>query len=293
MPSSTYPDVPGSESHRPDSSTKMEQLEKLRREHSALVEKLNRQEKLLNLLIHDIKNPLTAIQMTIDLLRIHHEQLPAGQREAMLDRVDLLTGQMRELLYEVIESQREGDFLGLARKQPSGGFNTLLQEVLAQILPVAEKKEIRIKIENGMNEEEGVTIDPLPLKLIIVNLLSNAIKYSTAGHDVMMVTQLIDQQLIIKISDHGVGLTRPDIEVIFKKFATVSSIPTAGEKQSGLGLYNVKTLVTALGGRIMVDSAGPNQGATFMVTIPLTPIAEDKKGEPQAPTIRKDFPFNS
>lgn len=247
----------------------MPQLQQLLNEKKSLLEKLARQEQLLDLLIHDIKNPLTAIQMTIDLLRLHQEELPADQRAEMLDRVDLLAGQMRELLYEVISSQREGSIFQGSRRRSHDEFKSLLKDVLAQILPVAEKKGIQIKVNNEVSKGVAVDIDYLPLKLILVNLLSNAIKYSTAGYDVVLRMQIIDKNLKVEIRDQGVGLTRPDIEVIFNKFAAVSSVPTAGEKQNRLGLYNVKTLVTALDGTIKVESPGPNQGTTFIVSLPL------------------------
>jgi signal transduction histidine kinase len=105
--------------------------------------------------------------------------------------------------------------------------------------------------------------DRLRLEQVVTNLLTNAIKYG--GGEVDVRTSGGDEAVLV-VRDHGAGIAAEDQERIFEPFERVQS--TSGEDGAGLGLYIVREIVRAHGGRIEVGSV-PGQGATFTVFLPL------------------------
>ena len=109
--------------------------------------------------------------------------------------------------------------------------------------------------------------DPQRLEQVLDNLVSNAIKYSPRGGEVRIKGEATPVEVIISVSDEGVGIPLEDQERIFNRFYRVESPETRAVSGTGLGLYLTRAIVRAHGGRCWVDSI-PNQGATFFVALP-------------------------
>jgi signal transduction histidine kinase len=105
------------------------------------------------------------------------------------------------------------------------------------------------------------------MEIILNNLLSNAIKYNTRGGKVVCTLTQSEKEVIICISDTGVGIAQEDLPQIFQEFARIRTPKTKDISGSGLGLSIVKRLVELYGGRIEVEST-VNQGTSFFVHLP-------------------------
>lgn len=102
---------------------------------------------------------------------------------------------------------------------------------------------------------------------VLSNLLSNAIKFSPEGAEVSAHARLDEDAIVFQIEDHGLGIPREELGLLFRKFSVTSTRPTRGEKGSGLGLYIVSEFTKLHGGRVDVESEA-GRGSAFTVRLP-------------------------
>jgi signal transduction histidine kinase len=105
------------------------------------------------------------------------------------------------------------------------------------------------------------------LRLICDNLLGNAVKYSSEGHIKFDITAL-DSHLRLSVTDTGIGFTSQQTEHLFDRFYR-TDVARADFSGTGLGLSIIYSLLEHYDGRITGSSDGINQGATFIVTLPI------------------------
>jgi len=103
---------------------------------------------------------------------------------------------------------------------------------------------------------------------VLDNLISNALKFSHEKGTVRIRTHKQDSNILIEISDNGLGLSEEDIKEAFQRGAKLSAKPTQGEPSSGLGLWIVKKLIEAHKGRVWVKST-LGKGSTFSISLPI------------------------
>ena len=102
---------------------------------------------------------------------------------------------------------------------------------------------------------------------ILRNLISNAIKFTKEFGLILISFEILDNDVLIKIKDTGVGMDEKQITKLFKLDETHSTVGTAGERGTGLGLLLCKELIEKQGGNIWIESV-LNAGTTFYFTLP-------------------------
>jgi signal transduction histidine kinase len=120
-----------------------------------------------------------------------------------------------------------------------------------------------------------VEADPNRIEQVLRNLLDNAVKYSPQGGVIVVRGQVADDQVVISVSDQGVGIAPEHLNRLFEKFFRVNSGLVNHIVGSGLGLPIARTIVESHGGRIWAESQ-PDEGSTFYFTLP---IQEDPSDE--------------
>jgi len=118
-----------------------------------------------------------------------------------------------------------------------------------------------------------ITADPRRLKQIMHNLLSNAVKFTPKGGSIKVEVEREGDELVISVTDTGIGIPPEEQERIFEKFHQVSDAPG-----TGLGLALTRKLVEMHGGRIWVESEGKGKGSRFSFTLPLKRTKDDRRG---------------
>jgi signal transduction histidine kinase len=108
---------------------------------------------------------------------------------------------------------------------------------------------------------------------VLTNLLSNAIKFSPAGGEVVLGVRPRDQEVIVWVRDHGIGIPQEMLPKIFDRFFRVENGTTRTISGTGLGLALVKEVISAHKGRVWVEST-LGQGSTFFFTLPVAQTAE-------------------
>lgn len=215
--------------------------------------------ELLEIVAHDLKNPLASALTITDLFRAeddlseeHREYLHHIRKSLsrMNDLISKILG-IKELEAKTIEPQFED--LNLAY---------ILEEAVDELKVQADQKDIKIETELLPVK---VSIDPNFSLEVFENLISNAIKFSEVGSQVSVRMKENGKKCFVEVSDNGPGLTEEDKAKLFGKFQKLSAKPTAGESSTGLGLSIVKKYVESMGGTIACESEY-GYGAKFVVT---------------------------
>jgi signal transduction histidine kinase len=109
------------------------------------------------------------------------------------------------------------------------------------------------------------------------NLYENAVKYAPEGGVIRTTAESAGDSVAIHITDQGIGIAPEHIGQLFERFRRPGANPTV--RGMGLGLYLSRYLVEAQGGKISAASAGPGQGTTFTITLP---VAQGWDADPSA-----------
>ena len=121
--------------------------------------------------------------------------------------------------------------------------------------------------------------DPDKLRQVLANLVDNAVKYSPEGGTVTVTVRLQDDRVEISVADEGIGIPEAEQERIFRKFYRADSAGVrAGQGGTGLGLFIVRGLITAMGGRIWVRSR-EGEGSSFTFELPASATRSEAAAE--------------
>ncbi|MBU4393653.1 MAG: ATP-binding protein, partial [Proteobacteria bacterium] len=232
--------------------TKLRRLESIRRDFVANVS-------------HELKTPITSIEGFAETLLDGALDEPEDAR-----RFVEIIGKQASRLHAIVE-----DLLALSRVEQEARR----EEIVLQELPVAEILQSAIQSCSSRVEEEDMTIslvcaeeitariNPALLEQAVVNLLDNAVKYSGKGSEIRVEAEKNANEVLIRISDNGVGIAPQDIPRIFERFYRVDKARSAKLGGTGLGLSIVKHIVAAHHGHITVESS-PGKGSIFTINLP-------------------------
>lgn len=238
-------------------------------EQKAMIEKQNQElmrlselkNSFLGMAAHDLRNPISNIQMVAEMLNNPNMQFEAEVRKEFLDTILKQTRYMLNLLNDLLDiSQIESGKINLQLEPVD--LKGFLDEEVERFDLFARQKGSTVKLDQC--DEGMVRADPLRLRQVLDNLISNAVKYSRQGSNVQVKAFRKGKIFRIEVIDQGTGISRQDQEKLFNDFARLSSRPTGGEKSTGLGLAITRRVVEAQGGKIGVDST-PGQGSTFWI----------------------------
>jgi PAS domain S-box-containing protein len=216
-------------------------------------------DRLTNMVVHDLRNPLSAISLMLQLLGDPPDVavLDAESWNAMRRQIDYAAELCQQLLE--IKRMEAGELVA----QPSrASLRATLDGAVETLRPLAQQRGIELRSQ--IVDLELVT-DHALLRRTVLNLLHNAIKYSPDSAVVSLEARVADGQCNIRVRDQGPGIPPERHDSIFELFAMAG-----GEYQqagTGIGLAFCALAVKALAGSISVDSA-PGAGSCFVVELP-------------------------
>jgi two-component system CheB/CheR fusion protein len=146
-------------------------------------------------------------------------------------------------------------------------MKSLLNGISLLVADMVSKKKLQMFLEIA-EDVPNIMADELKVKEIIYNLLSNAIKYTPEGSKIGMRAKKVDSELEIVIWDTGVGIAAENMGKIFEGFFRVDTPYSRVTEGTGLGLPLSKKLVELHGGKLSVESEGPNKGTSVRFTLP-------------------------
>ena len=246
------------------SSEDQELLEVLAAQAAIAIEntRLFQQSDLISEFIHEIRTPLSALRTASYLLQ--RDEIAPHQRAALAKTVLSETQRLNEMATSFLDLARLESGRASFHFQETD-LGALIEEARQVIAPMAAEKGVDILAEVPPDLPR-VSVDGNKIKQVLLNLLSNAVKYNIAGGSIHLLARHIPAEVVIAVSDSGLGIPAESMPHLFEKFYRVPG----SEKiaiGTGLGLSICKQIVEGHGGRIEITSA-PGQGSTFTVHIP-------------------------
>lgn len=222
----------------------------------------HQQSEFVSMLSHDFRNPLNTILNSAGLLQADNLQLSEEKKLRLFQLIQVASKDMNRLLDEVL-LVGQGDVGRLVFNPAPLALRPFFQQLLEEA-QVNASKHHQLLLIGGEGDRE-VLADKILLKHIGSNLLSNAIKYSPKGGKIIVEINL-DECLIVRIIDEGMGIPPQDLQNLFQPFHRAHNV--ANIPGTGLGLTIVKSCVEAHEGKMTVESE-MGVGTTFAIALPL------------------------
>jgi PAS domain S-box-containing protein len=231
-----------------------------------------RKDQFLAVLSHELRNPLAAIHMAVQLLKSTSD-LPVSVGNT-IGIVDRQTTQLWRLVDDLLDMSRitRGTF---ELDKQIIDLDSVLQRAIEAADPSTGGHAVQLK-SGKPDEPLLVDADPLRLSQVISNLIGNACKYSKPGSTVDIVIERNVSAAVIRVRDTGVGIPPDRIERIFEMFAQVDPERDRRTGGLGIGLALAQRIVHMHGGTIEARSEGEGKGSEFVVTIPLARSREQR-----------------
>lgn len=243
-------------------SVKNLQLQKI----NAQLEKLDREKnEYLGIVAHDLRNPISGIMGFAEIMTDEEEELESEDITRFANNIFNSCSSMLDTLNKLL-SMNMVEQGKIDTVTETFDLIVLMNEILIRNKMACDRK--KIKIAATLPDQFIIVSDRNFVGQIFDNLISNAIKYSFTGALVDIRLTALDNHAVIEVQDHGQGIPENELPDIFKKFAKISSSPTAGESSAGLGLSIVHMLVQLLKGTIECRST-IGFGTTFTVKLPV------------------------
>ena len=242
--------------------------------------------RVVTTISHEFRTPLSVILSSSELLRVYQDRLDATARTEHLTAIEDSVRRMSALIQSVLAFSQAGAGR-LAFRPERQDLAELLRQVADEVLSATSRRcPVRTEIA-GL--EGPAWADATLLRLILNNLLGNAVKYSAAGSPVDLRAHRDADELVLEISDRGIGIPAKDQPGLFQSFHRGRN--THGIPGTGLGLSIVKTCTDLHRGRVEVRSEA-GAGTTVTVRLPVftepPPAPPTVSGAPFAPPVRAE-----
>jgi two-component system CheB/CheR fusion protein len=233
-------------------------------------------DQFLATLSHELRTPLSAILVWARMLR--DDICNDDEWEEGLHVIERSAEAQRQLLDDLLDTSRiASGKLRLERTRTE--LLPIVRSAMDAIMPTAREKGVTIETDLAP-DAEIVSADPNRLRQVASNLLTNAVKFTPSGGRVKVTLENLNHSVELRVSDSGQGIDPEFLPHVFTAFSQAESSTTRSFGGLGLGLAICKELVELHGGSIRAESGGVGQGATFIVRLPLAPLA-DPTTEPE------------
>jgi PAS domain S-box-containing protein len=237
-------------------------------------EAIRLRDDVLNVVAHDLRNPLGTILLQAGLLRRHLERDRRATKPA--DVIQRSATRMNHLIQDLLDVARmEGGRLSIAQSRVSAQH--VLAEAIAAHEALVASADLELRLD-GADDLPDLWADHERLLQVFENLIGNAIKFTAAGGRITVGAEPLDDQVHFWVADTGIGLAEHEVPHVFERLWQASA---TGRRGAGLGLPIVKGLVEAHGGRVWVEST-PGEGSTFHFSIPTAGPPESWRARPEA-----------
>ncbi len=249
--------------------------DELERTNEQLVRMQRFKESMTQMVVHDMKNPLSGIMGNVQLIQIQKDNLDSVRLAELLQRTQESASQLMRMILNLLHIGRlEENKMPLRPVRLP--LRDIVQENVQELTSVSLRERITVenRVDADLPEPRG---DRELVGRVIGNLLSNALKHTPEdGRVVLDATQAADE-IVLSVMDTGEGIPEDLQPHVFEKFmaGSLDSARSPGH-DSGLGLTFCRLAVEAHGGRIWIQSR-PGEGTTVFVALPMKPVLSDAR----------------
>ncbi|MDB4976341.1 MAG: Phosphate regulon sensor protein PhoR [Myxococcaceae bacterium] len=219
-------------------------------------------EDMLAIVSHDLRNPLSAISMSVERLLKYVPDDDPHEIGLGLELIHRSSRHMRRLIEELLDvASIQSGQLNLQLTDTS--IPALLGEALEMLLPIAQRHGVELVLQ-PVEPTLKLRCDREKVLRVVANLVGNAVKFTPRQGNVSVSAVAEQGQLRIDVADTGRGIARSELPRLFEQYWKGEQ---TGRTGMGLGLFIARGIVETHGGRIWVESV-PGQGSTFSFTIP-------------------------
>lgn len=220
----------------------------------------------INNMTHEFKTPIATINLALDAIQnpkiINDEEKVKRYSQMIRDENRRMHAQIENILRISKLEKRELDI----PKEPIEA-NDIIEAALEHVMLIIEDRGGKVHLDLNAKRTD-ILVSPTHFTSVLVNILDNAIKYSPESPNIEISTENIKDTILIKIKDHGSGMSKAAQKRIFEKFYREHTGNLHNVKGHGLGLAYVKQIIDDHNGQIFVESE-KGKGSTFTIKLPL------------------------
>ncbi len=222
--------------------------------------------EFINNMTHEIKTPISTIGLACEMLRDDTVSQDAESRANFIGIIADENQRMRVLVETILQSAKMSNKNFSINPKPID-INKIVEHVMQSFKLTINNRNGRI--DTILNAEPPTIVaDELHITNLLYNLVDNGIKYSTNEPHIVIETERQNGRFILRVKDHGIGISKADQRHVFEKFYRVSTGNVHNVKGFGIGLNYVAQVVRLHHGEIKLDSE-QGAGSTFTISLPL------------------------
>lgn len=224
---------------------------------------LYRQQKnIISQVTHELKSPLASIQLHLETMRLR--PLPPEKTTQFLDTMLADVDRLNNLISNLLMAAKLEHRRRSIQRKPIDFSAFLVAYLERKEKKLPEGSSVSLDIDKNI----VVSCNPEEMEMALRNLFENAILYSPGSPEIIINLRKEGKRCLLAFQDKGKGIDSKNLKKVFRMFYRVRS---HGEniRGTGLGLYIVKSVITAHGGKITVTSEGSDKGSTFHISLPL------------------------
>jgi len=220
----------------------------------------------INNMTHEFKTPIATINLALDAIKnpkiINDEEKVKRYTQMIRDENRRMHAQIENILRISKLEKRE---LDVPKERVE--LHDIVEDAIEHVSLLVEDRGGKI-VSNLEAVRDTVLVNPTHMTSVIVNILDNAVKYSPEAPEIEVTTENIKDFILVKIKDHGQGMSKQAQKRIFEKFYRENTGDLHNVKGHGLGLAYVKQIIDDHNGQVFVESE-KGKGSTFYVKLPL------------------------
>jgi len=225
-------------------------------------------EDMTHMLVHDLKNPLAAAIMALEMVIRHQKSGRASLEAGELEMLSIAFESQKRLLRMV------GDLLDVARAEAGelplalapASLHDIVQAAVHEASAVAQEKGLHLSLDSS--PYPPLAADAEKVRRVVDNLLGNAVKFTPPDGQISVRLEQTSEEARVTVRDTGPGIPQHLHQRIFDKFGQAQAAREGHRMSVGLGLAFCRLVVEAHGGRIWVESA-PGAGSAFTFSLPV------------------------
>ncbi len=214
---------------------------------------------------HELRTPLSSMTALVESMKNNDDQLSKKQSD-IIDMVISSSKRLNTLVNDLLDYSSMA-YNKLKLKKSRVDINELVQRVVKEMDGVFTQKNLNVSVEL-MNDTAIVFVDKYRIIQVLYNLIGNASKFTPDYGKILISVQASDEEIIIKVTDNGIGISEDSLDNIFNSFEQENELTGLNYGGLGIGLSISKEIINAHNGHILAESI-KGEGSVFSLVIPI------------------------